>query len=588
MEILVANLAGEARRVSRGDREYLVAPITLIVPGVLNGSQGPLYYPPEEVARDPGAWDGVYITLEHPRSKDGQPVSARSPGIFDSQGMGVLRNTRFEENRLKAEGWFDISRTASLSPVVLSNLELGNAMEVSTGLHTRNVPAVEGATENGKPYTATARDYRPDHLAVLAIATGACSVQDGCGLNVNRGKEPMADNQLSHRDLRFKLNALVQQRYGQHASIDDVFDKTFVYSVGSGPIEGPMEYKLFQLGYSSDLRADKVSLAEGPGVEVTRSTAYKPVKNEGEGGKGPIENLTKKEGDEDLPPSAYAYIPDPQKPSTWKLRIDDKAHVAGAVAAIGPKGFRGQKVSVPAADLPGVKKKIRAAWLKFNPDKTEKGLPLILNEKKTFNPKGRNEMNETERKAAVDLIVANCGYCDEDDKAALNDLSDEKLMAWKTSIEKAQANEAVVNAAKKELGKDPTPELIANALKPKVEAPVTNEPRLKTEEEWLKEAPASVKEMIAFSEGIIANQRKEIVGQLTANLEGEAKERMTAKLNAMPMADLQDFADLVPKPAEKKPEVLANWLGASAPAGSTPATPKKVEPLPLVESWLPK
>ena len=36
------------RRESLHGRSYLVAPTTLIVPGVLNGSMGPLYYPPED------------------------------------------------------------------------------------------------------------------------------------------------------------------------------------------------------------------------------------------------------------------------------------------------------------------------------------------------------------------------------------------------------------------------------------------------------------------------------------------------------------------------------------------------------------
>ena len=48
METVVANFSGKARRETWDGREYLVAPATLIVPGVLNGSQGPLFYPPDE------------------------------------------------------------------------------------------------------------------------------------------------------------------------------------------------------------------------------------------------------------------------------------------------------------------------------------------------------------------------------------------------------------------------------------------------------------------------------------------------------------------------------------------------------------
>jgi hypothetical protein len=40
---LTANLVGRSRRETLNGREYIVAPVTLIVPGVLNGSKGALY-----------------------------------------------------------------------------------------------------------------------------------------------------------------------------------------------------------------------------------------------------------------------------------------------------------------------------------------------------------------------------------------------------------------------------------------------------------------------------------------------------------------------------------------------------------------
>ena len=62
-----------------------------------------------------------------------------------------------------------------------------------------------------------------------------------------------------------------------------------------------------------------------------------------------IVESSKKEGSEHLSASSYAYTPDKKEPSTWKLRIDDANHVRGAVAALG-KGFRGNKVELPAED----------------------------------------------------------------------------------------------------------------------------------------------------------------------------------------------------------------------------------------------
>lgn len=88
-----------------------------------------------------------------------------------------------------------------------------------------------------------------------------------------------------------------------------------------------------------------------------------------------VSKATKTEGGQKLPASAYAYVPDANSPSTWKLRIDDLRHVAGSIAALGPGGFRGQKVTIPANAVASVKAKVREAWLKFNPDKTVADVP---------------------------------------------------------------------------------------------------------------------------------------------------------------------------------------------------------------------
>lgn len=62
----------------------------------------------------------------------------------------------------------------------------------------------------------------------------------------------------------------------------------------------------------------------------------------------------------------YAYTPT-DNVSDWKLDISDARHTSAAVAALG-KGFRGKKVSIPAKDLPAVKRKVAAAYRKFFPD----------------------------------------------------------------------------------------------------------------------------------------------------------------------------------------------------------------------------
>ena len=183
---LLANATGSVRRVQVHGRQYLVAPVTMIVPGVLAGSNGPLYYPPDEVSKDPQRWNGVPLTLGHPRSPDGYPVSGRTPEVLNTYQLGNVYRARWDGKALRGEAWFDEELTKKNGPDVHANLLSGRVTELSTGLFTDDEPVANGKDPvSGKPYTHVARNYRPDHLAVLVGVKGACSVADGCGVLVN-------------------------------------------------------------------------------------------------------------------------------------------------------------------------------------------------------------------------------------------------------------------------------------------------------------------------------------------------------------------------------------------------------------------
>lgn len=98
-----------------------------------------------------------------------------------------------------------------------------------------------------------------------------------------------------------------------------------------------------------------------------------------------LSKATKREDGEDFPAEAFAYVPDAEMPSTWKLRLwdsmDEKetaAQVGRAVAALGSGGFRGNQVEIPEADLAGVKSKVLAAWLATHPDMTREDAPAVI------------------------------------------------------------------------------------------------------------------------------------------------------------------------------------------------------------------
>ncbi len=156
--------------------------MSLIVPGVLNGSKGPLHYPLEEIGKNHKQWNGIPITLYHP-TIGGQNVSAKEPGVLEQSGMGFLRNASVE-GKLRAEGCFDEERTKMIHPGVYNSLLKSQPIELSTGLFTTNVPSP--GQHGMRHYTHVATQFRADHLAVLPGQRGACSLDDGCGVLVNK------------------------------------------------------------------------------------------------------------------------------------------------------------------------------------------------------------------------------------------------------------------------------------------------------------------------------------------------------------------------------------------------------------------
>jgi hypothetical protein len=215
----------------------------MIVPGVLNGSRGQLYYPPDEIAKSVDAWNGVLITLDHPTDSKGNPTSASSPGIIERFGIGTIRNAR-SNGKLTADGWFDVERLKKMAPRTLNKLERGQPEELSTGLFTDNEPVKnkdKAIDDKGRFYTHVARNYRPDHLAVLVGKRGACSINDGCGVNINQGKqwyELVRNVSTSNKQLRLGTNLRKEKPMPLSKEQKDQVIKDLIENTGLD-VEGP-------------------------------------------------------------------------------------------------------------------------------------------------------------------------------------------------------------------------------------------------------------------------------------------------------------------------------------------------------------
>lgn len=186
METILANLsAGKVRREKMWGREFFVAPMTMIVPGVLAGSQGPGYYPEDVVTVNHRAWNYMPIVVpEHPKV-DGKFVSARSPEIIDKYGVGFVFNST-GDGKLAAEAWFDVELTRERSLATHDRLAANKSIELSTGLEPTVIK--QSGEFNGVKYDWTVTNIGPDHLAVLPEGEGACSRKHGCGVLVNEDR----------------------------------------------------------------------------------------------------------------------------------------------------------------------------------------------------------------------------------------------------------------------------------------------------------------------------------------------------------------------------------------------------------------
>lgn len=283
-------------------RDYTVVPMVILTEGVHKGSQGPLYYPKEELAKTPVVWNHKPIVVYHP-TMNGEGISACDPVVINSRKVGLMMNTKFEGGRLKSEAWIEKERANLVDERIMNAVEAKEMMELSTGVFV-DVEETDGKWK-GEEYEGIARNYRPDHLALLPDKVGACSIADGAGFLRNQasakdmiaegkkkvkqgeeeddadmvaeGKKMMRDgkkmmsNEMSHSNLYTVLSAALRKKFPSTGDsglyscwIQDVYSNFVIYE---------KDGKLWRLGYTSSDTG--VELSDEAPVEVMRVTEYR-------------------------------------------------------------------------------------------------------------------------------------------------------------------------------------------------------------------------------------------------------------------------------------------------------------------------
>ena len=310
MNRIKANLGTNVREAELDGRPHLVRSVVILVEGVHCGSGGCMFYPAKDIETTAYLWNGMPVPLYHPES-NGEPISANSPDIITRSCLGRLFNMHFEGGKLSGEIWLDVAKSEDIAPSVLDAFRDGKEIEVSTGLYSDD-DMTPGRWHN-EEYIGTVHNIRPDHLALLPGLTGACSLEDGCGVRANQNKEDANKekamklnrtwaarqlvknfglkapdpklNEMSLDDvsnaLRTFVNGLDTPEFINY--LEDVFEDSFVYvtckrdgGMMSGADGGTVPDRLFRRSYTKDLTTEQVSIGDTP-TEVRKEENYVPV-----------------------------------------------------------------------------------------------------------------------------------------------------------------------------------------------------------------------------------------------------------------------------------------------------------------------
>jgi hypothetical protein len=221
-------------------KDWTVVPTQMIAEGVHHGSDGPIFYPAEELAKLPSAWNHMPVVVYHP-VVNGVSVSARTPDQITSRKIGVLMNTKWDSGtkKLGTETWLDPARIAAVDDRVSEAIENKEMMEVSTGLFME-LDQTPGEW-NGEAYDSIAHNLQPDHLALLPDVKGAYSIEDGGGfLRANEECRKLVVNEMSHEETRSMLSSALREKEND-AWIEEVHNVYFIYETGG---------KLYKQDYS--------------------------------------------------------------------------------------------------------------------------------------------------------------------------------------------------------------------------------------------------------------------------------------------------------------------------------------------------
>jgi len=308
--VVTMESAGAVRREKKAGKDYIVAPVVMIVEGVHKGNGGALFYSAAELKKSVSNADGIPLFVQHPRDQWGNYTSAKDSTVNGEKLVGFVSAPSFNDDgaKMPAEIWAEEEKLKAVSPESFEAILEGMPLNVSTGVYPYDADMVPGVWQ-GEQYLSSLSNIQWDHLALLPGKQGACSWDDGCGVRANEellgNDEPRAWAKI---ESVLKENRVGILRIGEvltplenEDSIEDKLDgvRTAVYALDSvswihyvretykgfvvyGACPKPEAYgskgqksKTFKRRYSIDADGNVTLAAEV--VEVEMKVTYVPV-----------------------------------------------------------------------------------------------------------------------------------------------------------------------------------------------------------------------------------------------------------------------------------------------------------------------
>lgn len=270
-------------------RDHWVVPVVMSIEGVHNGSQGPILYSAEELAKSVDNWNGAPVTIYHPQTNNGNYTSARTPESAPGV-VGIIYNAQMDGAKLKGEAWIDIEVLKEVSPVAYEHIEQTKAVDVSIGAFQEHI--VEQGEFKDETYQAIATNIQPDHLAILPNKKGACDWDDGCGIRVNEKNKSMnIFQQLGSKAADYFKSFFALNEPGMVETLEQInqllwaMDTENIWHYLEESYEDHVIYRKNQNGdisyFRQDYTIDKDNnvVFEGDPVEVVKDVTFNPVTN---------------------------------------------------------------------------------------------------------------------------------------------------------------------------------------------------------------------------------------------------------------------------------------------------------------------